>query len=511
MRKFWIGLALLLLMLPTQAQAVWEAAFYVEYSLSPLVAELRLYRSDGEVTVMPLPSNLSYGENISLSRRDVLVSADRRYVVMSEYNDEPFYALPIRIADLQNGTCCLEVAPLDTVDAYDFASFEPNGSRFAVSYVSDDHDRDPETHLTGGMMVVDAATGAITTNVLMQDAIVAANLIDYSAWALMETWEADGIRFTGNCFACGGAFEGQFALWRPDIGDFVANPGISFSIFGTRLDATGEFLLMTQNTAYSFNPSGGMFLTPNVVHYYRANEGVDFTTGQAVPDAPVIYFNTDAISLADVQWVADGVAFVVAAAETDFWDVVFRDGRVERIPFSGVENKALLGGTPDGWLERFTDAAGNTVVVDRRMNNTQTTVFSLADARTVRLIDAPPLAQQLPTSLASFPLVSSSTPVVRATLDTAVGTSCTGFLPSRLPLGGQARVTPGQPNRVRREPTTGSPVVGQIPGEGIFTVLEGPVCDPANAIAWWRVDYQGMTGWTAEGQGSDYWTEPLNP
>jgi hypothetical protein len=506
MRKFWIGLTLLLFILPTQAQAVWEAAFYVEYSLSPLVAELRLYRSDGEVTVMPLPSNLSYGDNTSASRRDVLVSADRRYVVMSEYNDEPFYALPIRIADLQSGTCCLEVAPLDSVEAYDFASFEPNGSRFAASYASRNRDPNSETWVTGGMMVVDAATGAITANVLMQDAIVAANLIDESAWALMETWEADGIRFTGNCYACEGAYQGNYALWRPDIGDFVANPGISFSIFGARLDATGEFLLMTQNTAYSFNPLGDMFLTPNVVHYYRANEGVDFTNGQDMPTAPVIYFNMDAISLQDVHWVADGAAFVVAAEETDFWDVVFRDGRIERIPFGDVMLKRMLAGTPTGWLELD---AGQ--VIDHRMNNTQTTIFSLADAQTVRLIDAPPLAQQLPTSLASFPLVTSTTPVIRATLDTAAASSCTGFLPSRLTVGGQARVTPGEPNRVRREPTISSPVVGQIPGEGIFTVLEGPVCDPPNAIAWWRVDYQGMTGWTAEGQGSDYWTEPLNP
>jgi ABC-type antimicrobial peptide transport system permease subunit len=38
-------------------------------------------------------------------------------------------------------------------------------------------------------------------------------------------------------------------------------------------------------------------------------------------------------------------------------------------------------------------------------------------------------------------------------------------------------------------------------------VLEGPVC--AENMAWWKVQYQGQTGWTAEGQGTDYWLEPL--
>src|SRR5262245_15664725 len=135
MRKFWIGLLLLLFALPTRAQIPWEAAFYVELSSSPFSAELRLYRSDGETTVIPLPSNLSHGDNVE-ARRTVLVSDYRRYVVMSEYRSEPFAALPLRIADLQSGTCCVEVAALDAVDAYEFATFEPGGSRFALSYLS---------------------------------------------------------------------------------------------------------------------------------------------------------------------------------------------------------------------------------------------------------------------------------------------------------------------------------------------------------------------------------------
>jgi serine/threonine protein kinase len=84
--------------------------------------------------------------------------------------------------------------------------------------------------------------------------------------------------------------------------------------------------------------------------------------------------------------------------------------------------------------------------------------------------------------------------------------SCSSGLPSRLVVGQQARVSPGgTPNRVRDVP--GGTYLGQIPVEGVFTVLEGPVC--ASGITWWRVNYNGLVGWTAESEGSEYYLEPF--
>lgn len=83
--------------------------------------------------------------------------------------------------------------------------------------------------------------------------------------------------------------------------------------------------------------------------------------------------------------------------------------------------------------------------------------------------------------------------------------TCPGFLPSRLVVNRQARVTPGLPNTLRSYP--GGWAIGQIPGGGIFTVLEGPQC--TFGMAWWRVNYRGQIGWTAEGYGNTYWLEPL--
>lgn len=96
------------------------------------------------------------------------------------------------------------------------------------------------------------------------------------------------------------------------------------------------------------------------------------------------------------------------------------------------------------------------------------------------------------------------TPAVLAQQTTQV--TCEDSLPSRLAPGIRASVTPGDPNRVRSLPSTESVLIGEIPGEGEFWVLHGPVC--LEGFAWWYVQYEQLLGWTVEG-GSNYWLEPL--
>jgi len=88
--------------------------------------------------------------------------------------------------------------------------------------------------------------------------------------------------------------------------------------------------------------------------------------------------------------------------------------------------------------------------------------------------------------------------------------ACPPLLPPRLRIGSTARVTPGAPNALRTQPTVNnqlSRVIGSIPGGQTFTVLNGPIC--ADGYTWWQVNYQGMVGWTAEGEGATYWLEPI--
>jgi hypothetical protein len=85
--------------------------------------------------------------------------------------------------------------------------------------------------------------------------------------------------------------------------------------------------------------------------------------------------------------------------------------------------------------------------------------------------------------------------------------ACT--LAPRMTIGGMGHVLPGLPNIIRSEPgrTATSAVLGQIPGDGLFSVLAGPTCGPEGRY-WWQVSYQGIVGWTPEGEGSTYWIEP---
>src|SRR5260221_5546275 len=85
--------------------------------------------------------------------------------------------------------------------------------------------------------------------------------------------------------------------------------------------------------------------------------------------------------------------------------------------------------------------------------------------------------------------------------------TCPGFMPSRLQVGKTARVTPGEANALRSGPSLTATSIGRIPGGAVFMVVEGPTC--ADQTAWWKVEFNGQSGWTAEGKGSEYWLEPL--
>lgn len=86
--------------------------------------------------------------------------------------------------------------------------------------------------------------------------------------------------------------------------------------------------------------------------------------------------------------------------------------------------------------------------------------------------------------------------------------ACPGALPSRLTAGGFGAVTlyPYLPNHVRTAPDFNAYTVGLIPPGGVFQVLSGPYCNQ-NA-AFWQVSYNGIIGWTGEGDASTYWLEP---
>ena len=80
---------------------------------------------------------------------------------------------------------------------------------------------------------------------------------------------------------------------------------------------------------------------------------------------------------------------------------------------------------------------------------------------------------------------------------------------TRLEIGMYAMVVPGDPNRVRSEPGKSSEVIGQLYPGTASIVVEGPIC--ADGLVFWKVENStipGGSGWTAEGDGKEYWLEP---
>lgn len=64
----------------------------------------------------------------------------------------------------------------------------------------------------------------------------------------------------------------------------------------------------------------------------------------------------------------------------------------------------------------------------------------------------------------------------------------------------------GVSNRYRAEPSLEGDILGVIPEGDIFYVMDGPVC--SDGFIWYRVNYAGRIGWTAEGTAEEYWVEP---
>jgi hypothetical protein len=77
----------------------------------------------------------------------------------------------------------------------------------------------------------------------------------------------------------------------------------------------------------------------------------------------------------------------------------------------------------------------------------------------------------------------------------------------RLVIGMQGQVNSTTPSRLRDKPNTKGREVTQIKGRGLFTVLAGPVC--GDGLNWWKVDYNGAVGWTAEGSADEYFLDPV--
>ncbi|MCA0458956.1 MAG: SH3 domain-containing protein [Chloroflexi bacterium] len=126
---------------------------------------------------------------------------------------------------------------------------------------------------------------------------------------------------------------------------------------------------------------------------------------------------------------------------------------------------------------------------DLRLERTSTPV---ASATAVRVITDTPIP----------------TPFVMPTAPPPPTPTCPDAPRERLIVGERGHVLPDDPRpvNVRSDAGTENRVVTTIPINGVFTVLEGPICE--DEYSWYKVRYRETEGWLAEGDLTSYYVEP---
>lgn len=114
-------------------------------------------------------------------------------------------------------------------------------------------------------------------------------------------------------------------------------------------------------------------------------------------------------------------------------------------------------------------------------------------------------------AVTAAPDAPTLTPFVWPTLPPSPTPVCPNTPRTRLILQERGRVLPDDPRPVnlREGPGTDKEVKAMMPVRALFFVLDGPVCN--NGYSWFKVRYQEIEGWIAEGDRTSYYVEPYFP
>jgi hypothetical protein len=271
------------------------------------------------------------------------------------------------------------------------------------------------------------------------------------------------------------------ALWVPTYDPATSTFPTDFLIYapdGTRLSQTrvpDDTAHVVMDYGWVATPQGEQL---GLLYANGTWELVDPATGarQAPASAVELYSLTAPDTSIAFRFTADPNA---SYGQDHNWEAVYPDGRTVSLAYHGPD--LLI--SPDGSSFAYVDQNGVLTIDGTTTSNVLSSALS-------------PTGFWGPTG---WRLGKGSTP--------APAVSCPGAPAPRLAVGMQARVIPNtSPNNLRDTPVTGA-VLLQIPAGGAFTVVAGPTC--GNSMNWWQVNYNGTVGWTAEGDASGYWLEPV--
>jgi hypothetical protein len=417
------------------------------------------------------------------------VSPDLRYAVGS-LTPTDFSRTDQVIIDLSSGQCCTYVqANYPPYAIFSAGVFSPDGSQVALAWSNFDYNTGANPG--GSFAVIDPATGAVIQEILQPD---------YNGY--LVDWREDGVYFLWTPgVPTEWLPEGYLGRWNPAINEFVEATDEFMPFWGDKLALNGEMVLARYNENFPVRGFEGMFGPTNVVAYFAPGEvpyNADFSV---LNPGRVVFYNPDLLDVPLPYWIADGNAFLLTT-DPDFdgysdqaW-ITRRDASQSLFALSPAQS--FLVGTPQGFITYDSNlnlyhhlAEGDTFVpqVIGQLQATPRAVVKPALGTTATAQIFPEVTRQIP-----------PTPPDAIT--------CPGFLPSRLQVGSEGWVLPGEDNNLRSDPTTSSAEISVVMAGTVFTVLDGPVC--ADNTAWWQVEtVWAEIGWTAEGLGDNYWLEPL--
>jgi hypothetical protein len=314
-----------------------------------------------------------------------------------------------------------------------------------------------------------------------------------------------------NFFAPGGSIAATFRVFATD-GPLFDTPAVlmtygSGSLTVQDAPLSGKFLSDTLGGAIAWVDRDEAFpevfyqgfgLPANVIKYS------DRTGVQRV------IYHTDNSILGAVIFIDNGAQIAFSQYDANFnslgWRAMNREGgqTVLSIPANQYHNQwgATITGTPLGYLYLRTEGALQSEIYVGNGSGAADTLLWSDNSQTWQFIGAEPLTGA---DFGDFPVIAPPTDTEDKPPEE---NACPGTLPTRLAGLSTARITPGPANNLRAGPTLGATLLGQIPGSGAVALISGPIC--ADSMTWWQVDYNGLVGWTSEGDASGYWMEPNN-
>lgn len=353
----------------------WQVVFYnpVESDSELPAAEFVIVTQDGLAESIPMPESIydpilpEDGEDPQYTVGRIAVSSDQRWlaVVYAPVEDPTLPALPLSVFDLETGESLEIEMPAEFPLFYNY-TFSPDGQKIALTYVgaesSDAAVQDGE--VSGGMMLVDLASGEVEAQVEMDEVNDAIDSPNEDVWGLIVSWvDGDSIPFVPACFFCQQIQPDLIQLWNPADNSFTQTERYYFN-FGSLLPESGEVVVASLNPGYPLGDEDDVadaYLPPsNVIEYYGPE---DDPRGEG----QVVFFDDSRFPLGGSPWVQDGRAFLTRQQGDPDAVLVFRDG--SQVSFTLPTGPVIVIGTPDGAV--IVDEDG--IVYDYRVINGEMT------------------------------------------------------------------------------------------------------------------------------------------